>query len=188
MKSIKFIFLGVLLLFPVLIYLFLQGFGKNEFEIPIFHQEGVEMLYECDSLRTSTQYFVELERVSMVFPEWEIKGKTLVLDLGNITNSEIQNNVNSFLEKYKRNPNVLLLSLGNLAEDCEESKYANWKCSTLSDDELKNIAQCELRIAESMANQLVLIDSERRIRGYYNPTELSEIDRLNTEIHILLNN
>ena len=37
------------------------------------------------------------------------------------------------------------------------------------------------------ASKLVLVDDQQRIRGYYDPKELVEIDRLNTELYILLN-
>jgi hypothetical protein len=52
---------------------------------------------------------------------------------------------------------------------------------------------CELVLGESewldepIENKSVLIDKEKRIRGYYILTDIDEIERLDTEIDILIN-
>ena len=46
-----------ILLIPVLIFLFLKGFGKNEYELPILFQNGVDNpLQECPVADSSQHY------------------------------------------------------------------------------------------------------------------------------------
>jgi hypothetical protein len=43
----KTIFLAIAFILPVLIFVFLKMFGKNEFEIPIFHKDKIEAISGC---------------------------------------------------------------------------------------------------------------------------------------------
>lgn len=42
MKNTKPIFLGLALLLPVVIFIFLKLFGKNKFDIPVYYKNGVD--------------------------------------------------------------------------------------------------------------------------------------------------
>jgi hypothetical protein len=44
----KSIFLSLALILPVIVFVFLKIFGKNKFEIPIFHDKKVEVITECN--------------------------------------------------------------------------------------------------------------------------------------------
>jgi hypothetical protein len=44
----KTIFLSLALILPVIVFVFLKIFGKNKFEIPVFHDKKVELVAGCD--------------------------------------------------------------------------------------------------------------------------------------------
>jgi hypothetical protein len=44
----KTIFLSLALILPVIVFVFLKMFGKNKFEIPVFHDKKVELVTGCD--------------------------------------------------------------------------------------------------------------------------------------------
>ena len=66
---------------------------------------------------------------------------------------------------------------------------------SLSFDSLSylHFINCELILGEDhllkqpIVNKFVLIDSERNIRGYYDCSDLDDIERLDVELDILLN-
>jgi len=47
-----------ILLIPVLIFLFLKGFGKNEYELPILFQNGVDNPFQECPVTDSTQHYI----------------------------------------------------------------------------------------------------------------------------------
>jgi hypothetical protein len=60
-----------------------------------------------------------------------------------------------------------------------------------SEEQLYKIANCSLVFGQDTAisaplfNQLVLVDAQKRIRGYYIGSDLDDMDRLDIEIDIL---
>jgi hypothetical protein len=75
-------------------------------------------------------------------------------------------------------------NLLNLRQDFESDKLDIIVYST-SDSLINALCRCELLLEKPWTT--VLIDKERRIRGYYSPGTREEIDRLEVEIKILLN-
>ena len=47
-----------ILLIPVLIFMFLKGFGKNEYDLPIFFQKGVDNPFKECPVADSTQHYI----------------------------------------------------------------------------------------------------------------------------------
>jgi hypothetical protein len=44
----KTIFLAIAFILPIIVFVFLKMFGKNEFEIPVFHKDKVDTIGGCD--------------------------------------------------------------------------------------------------------------------------------------------
>ncbi|MCE2895933.1 MAG: hypothetical protein LW721_15985 [Flammeovirgaceae bacterium] len=44
----KIIFLSLALLLPVIVFLFLKTFGRNRFDIPVYHKDSVEFMVGCE--------------------------------------------------------------------------------------------------------------------------------------------
>jgi len=54
MKGRKLLFLFAALLFPIAIFIFLKIFGENEFQVPVFYQDGlIGRPAGCDLIQTT---------------------------------------------------------------------------------------------------------------------------------------
>jgi hypothetical protein len=150
-------YLFIALLLPGLIFLFLKFFGKNEFDIAVYYQKGIS----SDTLSGKCNIHVQ--------------GQYHVPD--------------SVFEKWGKLESILLVSYSNEKETewiSELSKngklvYHRQVCGDCSRDNLKD---CVLFLKEPYNS--VLIDSQKRIRGYYKLGDIDEMDRLQVEIKILL--
>lgn len=192
MNKTKSIILFLTLIFPVLIYLFLQGFGKNEFDIPVYFEEGIlDPLGDCPKYSSVQPYQINRSIVDQMLNEREGTEKFIVYEVGNTDSHQLRNNLYTFLEKYKDRTDVGLISIKEMNDTLyAPSRYNSWKRYNLPDSNLKRLGSCILQLnlnAEMKADSgLVLVDGNNQIRGYYDPFELKEIDRLNTELYILL--
>lgn len=191
MNKTKFIFLFLLLALPVLIYLFLQGFGENKFAIPIYYTEGLAKSDEvCGTEANGQPYYVNLTAVNDMLQD-DLTGRITVYELGNEQPDRLKNNLYTFLDKYEAYEQVRLLSIRSQRDSGDfNSRYEAWKRYNLPDSGLLRLGRCILQM--DLDNRylsdsgLVLVDQKQQIRGYYDPAELKEIDRLNTELYILL--
>lgn len=175
-----------------MIYLFLQGFGKNEFSIPIYFEGGItNPLGNCPPQPSNLFYQLNKSDLERILNEKISDEQIAVFELGNSDNEPLRNNLYTFLEKYKGRSDISLMSIKQQKDTTfSTSRYPSWKIYNLPDSDLMRIGRCILQLdlnAQMKADSgLVLVDQNRRIRGYYDPYELKEIDRLNTELYILL--
>lgn len=192
MNKTKAIILFLTLIFPVLIYLFLQGFGKNEFDIPIYFESGINApLTGCTPQTQAQPYQLDEAVMEEILGTAANDDRMTVFEIGNSDTDQLKNNLYTFLEKYKDQTEVRLVSI-KAADDTvfASSRYRAWQRFNLPDSNLMRLGRCILQLnlnAQLKADSgLVLVDQKRQIRGYYDPFELKEIDRLNTELYILL--
>ena len=94
----------------------------------------------------------------------------------------------SFLNKYQDETRIGILSL-NVADSFDSTQlsgYRNLKVISTNSVFRDYFVKCNLIMNDPSPYTLVLVDGERRIRGYFDAVQLEEIDRLNTELYILL--
>jgi len=127
-------------------------------------------------------------------------GKTIIYELSDSTATDYQiimNNLQSLFARYGDDSRLLILSLTPDSEAFQNKSLAeNHLVHILNHKKFLHFGRCILQLDlkyDSLDNQLsgnkmVLVDRTRRIRGYYDASDLKEIDRLNTEIDILFNN
>ncbi len=144
---------------PVLVFIFLKFFGKNKFDIPVFHQERVEVSGDCD-LEYPVPYRVPEQSLQALHC---IEGDPTVVVFFNLQGENKLRLQNEIANK-KLN---LILTHG-----------------LVSEAELKKLMCIFVLPAGSNA---VLVDSERKIRGYYQLESRDETDRLLVELKILFN-
>jgi hypothetical protein len=151
----KKIILFVALPLPVLVFIFLKLFGRNEFEIPVYYEEGVKR--EIAGCRPYPAPYV-LPDSALNAWGWTGAKATLIV----LNEKGIENN---------------LARIGQLFEpgDYETLKVKN------APYEVKT---CMLLAGDT--SRVLLVDDQKRIRGYYTPTYDKERDRLSVEIRILL--
>lgn len=152
-KKILYLFLALLL--PGLIFVFLKYFGKNEFDIPVYYQDGVKESDNDCRITTSDQYLIP----DSVLTKWNwSQSSTLVTFTAEKENKELQQRLS-------------------------EEKIGDLTVIRLTDADIK-IKQCVLFMKEPW--DAVLIDAQKRIRGYYKLGHRDDMDRLDVELKILL--
>lgn len=171
-KIIKFAFLVVTLLIPVVIFTFLKFFGNNKFDVEVMYQEGVPNEYreKCDinSVPYSVSEFVLDNKKGL---------KIVAFDNGD-DELEFKNVAIRLSELFKDDINIRLLT-----KQSKQSPY--FKALTVSAENYEKYIACNFILGD--LNKLVLLDENNRIRGYYD-RDLDEIDRLIVEVKILLEN
>ena len=171
-KLIKFAFLVVTLLLPVMIFTFLKLFGNNKFDVEIMYLEGVPERYQNECSIGSGQYAVS----DFVLDQG--KGLKIVAFDNDAEALELKNISIRLSELFKETISFRVLSTVG-----KESVF--YKTISVSVEDYRKYVSCNF-ILEDL-NKLVLLDSKNRIRGYYS-RDLDEIDRLIVEMKILLEN
>jgi len=193
--KLKWLFLFFILGFPVSIYLFLQGFGDNQFDVEVFYKTGINQpIGGCQ--KTTEQFRVpNYNQYDSSFDD-SIEG-VVVYDLGTPNCDSCQfkiNNLMSLSDKFRKWSDLKIFSIVNSAQTgIYPNSSANWKVVTNTQNTLLEFARCGLNIEipAIKGNRItkngvvVLVDQQQRIRGYYNVFDRKESDRLGVELEIL---
>jgi hypothetical protein len=155
----KNVLLSLALLLPVLVFIFLKFFGKNKFDIPVFHQDRVEVSANCN----------QTYRVPYLVPEESLQALNCTKgDPAIVVFATLVGESKTRLEKEIESKKLNLILVNELFN---EQELRNWSC---------------IFVLPVGANA-VLVDSERKIRGYYQLANRDETDRLLVELQILFN-
>ena len=201
----KIIVLVLILLIPAALYVFLRVFGQNEFSVPIYNSDG-----EIESIVSKADNFSGDHKVSLdalfgenISGKEQIKNKVVILDMlvaGEKRENEV-NQINRIADIFDIDESVHILRIIPVDQEglYDDSSFYHVKNrKNISDlrvepEVLKNFTNSQLGLdpghMESFSvHRIVLIDEENRIRGYYNPGDFNDIDRLILEVKILLKN
>lgn len=177
----KIIFLFCALLLPVAVFLFLKSFGKNEFDVKPLFQTSVQVGERCAEYSYRFPYTIPDSLRSFVFQETK---DTLTLIVLTQTLPDIEKHLSVQLERIFKES-----SLGRvfLLHDGESNTSGFDSRVTIKDigvDNFLSLKYCALLLSSEQS--AVLIDSQGRVRGQYNLSELDEVDRLIMEAKIIL--
>ncbi len=158
MKATKIIFLFLLLGLPALIFAMLKIFGKNEFDVQPLFSESVPEISGC-MINHTLPYRVPDSVLTTLSSEKDSLMCIHFEPLSEEANVQLQRAV----DQFKNDPVMITSS--------NASTNPDWKrCVFLLDGE----------------QNLVLIDRKGLIRGQYIASDRDDMDRLLTEITILL--
>lgn len=204
----------LILVIPVLIYLFLQGFGSNSYAIPIYYEDGVKSSLASCEFSQGQHFIPDFEMISQAndkITDDIMNNKISVVDFFFTSCPDICPIMSSELDRvkeiFKEQPGVQILSftvdpaydtpevLSNYAKDFNADPH-QWKFLTGEKEDIYSLARCGFLLPVEdgdgskadfiHSEKIILVDGQKRIRGYYDGTDRGEIDRLITEINILL--
>ncbi|HEY0654776.1 MAG TPA: hypothetical protein VGD65_16680 [Chryseosolibacter sp.] len=156
MQGKKALFLFLALLLPIGIFIFLKLFGKNEFDVPAFYQDKGPVVNASCPYVYQAPYRV----------------------------------ADSVMTKLERQKNALYLihfaALGpRLKQEVDDPQISSILATDFfRQDELNVLRNCILLVPA--AQDMVVVDNDGKIRGYYNSADREEVDRLLLEFEILL--
>ncbi len=162
-KGQKIILLFVALLLPACIFLFLKMFGRNEFAVePLFQKEAPALPSPCDS--ATVPYVVSGDKLSdYMRPTDSLAIVFLAKD--SIGSSSTRKTFTQLKEEYEKDPVSITMK---------------WPVK----DGFDSTFHCTF--AMKKPQDIALIDNQGVIRGQYESSDRDEIDRLKTEITIIL--
>lgn len=204
-----------ILLVPILIFMFLKGFGNNEYVLPVFFEKGIDNPFrECPVTDTTQHYIPEFSFANQngqMVGSQDMQGKVTIVDFFFTSCPSICPVMSKEMERvndmFREEDRVKILSI-SIDPEYDTPKilqeYANdhgaqaGKWDFLSGDKLETyqLARCGfvLPTIDGMgvpddfvhSDKFVLIDEQGRIRGYYSGTNREDVDLLLLETKILL--
>lgn len=203
------------LLIPVLIFMFLRGFGENHYDLPIFYQNGVDNPFKECSFEDSTQHYIPefafTNQEGKTIGRKEMEGKITIVDFFFTSCPSICPVMSKEMERvndmFRNNPEVQILSISIdpeydtpeiLQEYADEHHATPGKWHFLSGSKLETyeLARCGfiLPTVDGLGNpddfihsdKFTLVDDQGRIRGYYSGTNREDVDLLMLETKVLL--
>lgn len=207
--------LACILLIPLLIILFLRGFGSNSYDLPIYFQKGVDNPFqECPVTDTTQHYipdFTFSNQEGKAVGRNQMEGKITIVDFFFTSCPSICPVMSGEMERvndiFRDEAKVRIMSISIDPEyDTSEilMKYAKehgakagkWDFLTGSKDETYQLARCGfvLPTLDGMgvpddfvhSDKFILVDELGRIRGYYSGTNREDVDLLILETKVLL--
>lgn len=218
MRPQQVLILGLLLLVPVLAFLFLYGFGTNHFALRTYYPVRVDSTqaggkWQRDTVFHRVSSFKLRTQTAKWLTQRDLDSSVYVASFFFATCPRVCPRLNAQLqrvqEKYRREPRVKLVShtvdplhdsVAVLAEYAEQfgAIRGKWYFLTGPKDTLNRLALEEYKVAAPgpatiapgpgliHSQRLVLVDRDKNIRGVYDGLDPREVDRLMTEIRILL--
>lgn len=204
-----------ILLIPVLIFMFLRGFGENKYDLPVFYQNGVDNPFQECQFEDSTQHYIPefafTNQEGKTIGRKEMEGKITIVDFFFTSCPSICPLMSKEMERvndmFRDNPEVQIMSISIdpeydtpeiLHEYADEHHAIPGKWHFLSGPKLETyrLARCGfvLPTLDGMgvpddfvhSDKFVLVDDLGRIRGYYSGTNREDVDLLMLETKVLL--
>jgi protein SCO1/2 len=224
MRPRQTILLGLLLLVPVLAFLFLYGFGSNHYALPTYLPERADSVriagggWQRDTVYHQVRF--RLRAAGGHYVANNVLGQGMYI-LQVLTPGEASAQATRAMariqEKFRREPRVRLATLVAVpgtppapAVSAELEKLSEqygtisgkWFVLAATPDSLQHLGQYEFGLttlrpehlpfrpatepATLPAGQLLLIDHDQHVRGTYDGTDIHEVERLITEVNVLL--
>ncbi len=206
-KYIKTGLLIIVLVVPVLIFLFLQGYTTNHFDLPYYVPLRDSVTNEV-IVKNGDTTFYQLENFSLatfdsqsIITAAQLRGKITVISTIKGPCGEECEKVISKLTRiralHESFPSLAVLTIlrtqdTTLLKKIADRPQGGWLVAFLPEDVYKQVLQNVFHLDISDNTQTIsgykpfsLIDRKGYIRGYYNVREDEEIERLLAEIRVL---
>jgi protein SCO1/2 len=227
MRPRQTILLGLLLLVPVLAFLFLYGFGSNHYALPTYLPERADSVrtagggWQRDTVYHQVQPF-RLRAAGGRYVSSSTLGQGLYVAQvftsarGTAAEAQVAREMMRVQEKFRREPRVRLATFvpstgltetsasGQLEKLSEQygTISGKWFVLAATPDTIQHLAQYEFGLtalrpeyfpfrpatepATLPTGRLLLVDDKQHVRGIYDGTDIHEVERLITEINVLI--
>jgi len=186
--SLKPLFLTILVVMPVLVFLFLKIFGVNQYEIPVYYENGLQNP-NC-GLELTAQYEVpalEYFGMSKIQTELPAKPRLYLNGPSSHRNEQIPASLVRLLQSPLFHDDVDVVIFYGDDADLNDNFSSDLMLVRGSPQQIDKFFRCGLILNKAdYASWIILVDSQRRIRGYYDGEDDEEVERLDLEVTILL--
>jgi hypothetical protein len=164
----KTVYLFLALLLPGIIFVFLKYFGKNEFAIPVYYQNGIDSVSVICGGDYAKPYLLPDSILQSIGADKK-HARVVVFEPTQTTRTELNRLTDIFRPEEFTMTEVIVRQGDSFG--ISEIRYRRW-------------TSCIFFIREPY--NAVLVDEENKIRGYYAVDSREEMDRLILEMQILL--
>jgi protein SCO1/2 len=215
MKNIKALILGILLLVPILILAFVSLFGEHHFTLKTYFTKldatgKVQYTANGDTIFQQVPTFSLISHIGKAVTAADLQEAIYVTNFFYTacpaTCRKISSQLVRVQEAFESNPEVKIVSVTVEPERDSAAvlqayaaeygaKEDKWLFLTGDRQEVYKLAQEGFQLTDGEAvgrqdliqtDKLMLVDKEGKVRGIYDATSVKEIDRLITEINVLL--
>ena len=171
MMRIKWPLLIAIFAIPLLIVFILHIFGKNRFDVPVYYNERPHRVPVCGY--TPVPFKADYAYVGN-------DSLTAIFAIPEEVSQEQKLQILRYKDRFSDKPVKALLITMNSdpVVGCSHLKLVS--------GDFLDVITCQLIMEEG--TDVVLVDGNKRIRGYYTASDREEIDRLSVETEILLKN
>lgn len=189
-RSIKIIFLLVAFVFPISIFVFLKLFGKNEFDVPaLFTTDAPPAIEGCPAVKLP---YAVPDSVQMAF---DLAADSLTVIFFEPLSGEELNQRDRVKEQTAGDPVHVIEAIAAFATRTakETTSFVELPSNTstqssaadaASEESIGSLRRCVFFLRGD--TNVVMLDRRGIIRGQYKARDRDEMDRLLTEITILL--
>jgi protein SCO1/2 len=215
MKPKQVLLLGILLIVPVLVFLFLKGFGTNHYDLHYYYpqtdDEGNAIVQNGDTTFRKVADFRLISQQGKTISQSDLNNSVYVANFFFANCQGICKKMTSQMtrvqEKFKDKSNFKIVSYTvDPARDSVEAleAYAQmygadpkmWYFLTGPKKEIYDLAINSYMLPAQETNdgivdfvhseKFLLVDKDKHVRGIYDGTSQKDVDRLITEISVLL--
>lgn len=210
-KSLKTVLLLTILVVPALIFIFLKMFGANQYNVPVYFENGVDTTFTDCVFETGPHFIPDFsipDHMGREINDDYFAGAFLVVyftqDVTDVASHRINNGLARVLGTFEHLGHVRVLTIqpqiaGNTVEQLRQmaDKYSQdentWAFGYANPVYTNQLARCGFVVDfDAMGNEInntvVLADEKGRVRGYFNGLDDDEIERLIVELKILNSN
>lgn len=177
MKFRKVLFLFLALLLPVIIFIFLKYFGKNEFDVAPLFQDSIKSPEDCKYYQYAVPYTIPDSILSKL--DWNNSDSITILifddGIPEKQHKKILQIERIFTEFSAEKFHILYVVEKDGSERIEPSNE-KVKVSEIPHGSFVMVRNCIFLLKES--DNTIIIDFRKRIRGQYNIDEIEDADRL----------
>ncbi|MFN8336928.1 MAG: hypothetical protein U0U09_17485 [Cyclobacteriaceae bacterium] len=173
----KALLLFVAFLLPVLIYLFLKSFGKNEFDVPVLYTDSMSVSVPCYGNNYKLPYHVP-DSLLKTF-QWDSTSLFTVVVFENESKEDQHERsiqLTRVMTEFKNEPLGIIHMLGTHTNVVSGNNGLVTQRVLMSDTNLFKIKTCFFLL--NSKQDAVVIDKDRRIRGQYTLTKREDADRM----------
>lgn len=173
MKKLLFLFFALLL--PILIFLFLKSFGKNEFEVPALFADSVTVPVACNVYSYTAPYLITDSVLHEISWNSQDSLTIIVFDDGNKNNQHERGiSMTRIFDQFKTEPLHVVHVYNTIP--VADGKVNRLTAISLTGEDFYRTRNCVFLL--NPENDAVIVDRKKRIRGQYNLTKRDDADRM----------
>lgn len=185
MKVKKSIFLFLALLLPIVTFLFLKFFGKNEFAVEPLFQTSVQVPTECNGINYSTPYTISDSVLLNLQGEKDNTVTVVIFQGSGIANQQEQSiQLTRIFKEFSHDRLGVIKISSDTAVSKTKQEDLRLQEVYVKDADAKALHTCVFLLG--VVYDAVLVDTENRIMGQYALNNREDADRLIVELKILL--